>query len=176
MQSRVTYLNLKGNKMFNLVDFVAIAIIAWSVVSFVAAAVLIPKHIKALKELKAARYYNEQLLHDLASSKFKLAQARSKGAVMDRDRELSQAVVFIADLLQELEVKTLRPLQFLGDDALIAVVREELERRVTHRTLVESVWGTEGGASDPWKIASKVGGAAFRVVDKAKRGKLVSEF
>lgn len=160
--------------MFNLVDFVAIAIIAWAAVSFVAAAVLIPKHIKAFKELKAARYYNEQLLHDLSRSQYKLAQARSKGAVMDR--ELSQAAVFIADLLQELEVKTLRPLQFLGDDAMIAVVREELERRVTHRTLVESVWGSEGGASDPWKIASKVGGASFRVVDKAKRGKLVSEF
>ena len=159
--------------MFNLVDFTALAIIVWSIVSLVAAAVLIPKHIKALKELKAARYYNELLLHDLSRSQYKLAQARSKGAVMDRD--LSKAVVFIADLLQELEVKTIRPLQFLGDDALIAVVREELERRVTHRTLVVSFDGSKGDSIDAWKIASKVGGAAFRVVDKAKRGKLLAD-
>lgn len=155
------------------VDFLAGIIIALAV-AFLVAIVPVFLYIRKLhKTLQGSRNYAARLekyrseaFAELSKAKYDLALARWKHS--NSDGELSKAVVYIADLLGELDTIKQRPLALLSDDRLVAIVRGELERRVVARSEYRGVVITEGNH----KIASKVGGAAFRVVDKAKRGKL----
>lgn len=95
-----------------------------------------------------------------------------KAVSKDAKRELLEVIEWNAQLLQEIEVRKAQPLASLTDDQLVEAIRKEVEGRVSGKYLA---WYATGETSDGqpfWKLASKVGGAAFRVVDKAKRGKL----
>lgn len=123
---------------------------------------------KARKALKDSRQYALGLQEEIAGLNYEasIIRAINKDAV----RELVDSIEFGAKLLQEIEDRKALPLRGLSDSALVEVVSKELTHRVEHRCLVEYAFGP---SDDPiWKIASKVGGAAFRVVDKAKRNKL----
>lgn len=152
-----------------LIQFLTIAI-AIAVVIVVALHIL-----KANKALKEARKFNLKLQGQNAMLQVRIAGQKGaeyalQSEVNNLEREILTLVAFAADLLQEIEERKALPLRGLTDEELVEVIREELTHRVEHRCLVEYAFGP---ADDPiWKIASKVGGAAFRVVDKAKRGKL----
>lgn len=155
------------------VDFLAGIIIALAVAFLVA---IVPAFLyirKLRKTLQGSRNYASRLekyrseaFAELSKAKYDLALADWKHFHLNDD--LSKAVVYIADLLGELDTIQQRPLALLSDDRLVATVRDELERRVVTRSEYRGVVITEGCH----KIASKVGGAAFRVVDKVKRRKL----
>lgn len=87
-------------------------------------------------------------------------------------KELMDTIEWNAQLLQEIEELKARPLHGLSDEQLVEAIHKELTNRVETRYLIQWIAGAEGGDEAIWKIASKVGGAVFRVVDKAKRGKL----
>lgn len=82
------------------------------------------------------------------------------------------AIEWNAELLKEIEERKAMPLRGLSDEQLVEAIRKELTYRVETRYLIQWAYGSAGGDDAIWKIASKVGGAAFRVVDNAKRGKL----
>ena len=123
---------------------------------------------KTRKALKDSRQYSLGLQEDITDAAFKTATLRAINK--DAVRELVDSIEFGAQLLQEIEDRKALPLRGLSDSALVEVVRKELTHRVEDRCLVEYAFGPS--AEPIWKIASKVGGAAFRVVDAAKRGKL----
>lgn len=148
------------------VDFLAGIIIALAV-AFLVAIVPVFLYIRKLrKTLQGSRHYAARLEKYRSGAFWELARSHEERNHLEG--ELSKAVVYIADLLGELDTIKQRPLALLSDDRLVAIVRGELERRVVARSEYRGVVITEGNH----KIASKVGGAAFRVVDKAKRGKL----
>lgn len=123
---------------------------------------------KARKALKDSRQYSLCLQKAIADATYETATLRAINK--DAVRELVDSIEFGAQLLQEIEDRKAFPLRGLFDEELVEVIREELTHRVEHRCLVEYAFGP---SDEPiWKIASKVGGAAFRVVDAAKRGKL----
>lgn len=123
---------------------------------------------KARKALEDSRQYALGLQGEITGLNYKASILRAINK--DLVGELVDSIEFGAKLLQEIEDRKALPLRGLSDSALVEVVSKELTHRVEHRCLVEYAFGP---SDDPiWKIASKVGGAAFRVVDKAKRGKL----
>lgn len=156
--------------MFNTTPDIVVNVIAFTLVFIlpVAALYLWAQLRKARKALEDSRQYSLGLQEDIADAAFKIATLRAINK--DAVRELVYSTEFGAQLLQEIEYRVERPLYGLSDSALVEAVRKELTHRVEDRCLVEYAFGP---SADPiWKIASKVGGAAFRVVDKAKRGKL----
>lgn len=156
--------------MFNTAADFAVNAIAFALVFIlpVVALYLWAQLHKARKALKDSRQYSLGLQKAIADAAFEVATLRAINK--DAVRELVDSIEFGAHLLQEIEDLKARPLHGLSDSALVEVVRKELTHRVEHRCLVEYAFGP---SDEPiWKIASKVGGAAFRVVDAAKRGKL----
>ena len=156
--------------MFNTAADFAVNASAFALVFIlpVAALYLLAQLHKARKALKDSRQYSLGLREDIDDAYFKIATLRAINK--DATRELVDSTEFGEKLQQEIEERKALPLRGLTDEELVEVIREELTHRVEHRCLVEYAFGP---SDDPiWKIASKVGGAAFRVVDKAKRGKL----
>ena len=128
---------------------------------------------KARKSLEDSRQYALGLQGEITGLNYKASILRAINK--DLVGELVDSIEFGAKLLQEIEDRKARPLHGLSDSALVEVVRKELEGRVVVNLLDEDEFGHPiNPEGDPaHKIASKVGGAAFRVVDKAKRGKLI---
>lgn len=163
--------------MFNTAADFAVNAIAFALVFIlpVVALYLWAQLHKARKALEDSRQYALGLQEEIAGLNYKASILRAinkdlRAINKDLVGELVDSIEFGAGLLQEIEDRKARPLHGLSDSALVEVVRKELTHRVEHRCLVEYAFGP---SDDPiWKIASKVGGAAFRVVDKAKRGKL----
>ena len=129
-------------------------------------------HIRKLrKALEDSRNYARCLEETLAGRRHAVSALRRSTDALTK--ELMDAIEWNALLLQEIEERKALPLRGVTDEELVEVVRKELTHRVEDRLLVEYAFGPP--AEPIWKIASKVGGAAFRVVDTAKRGKLFSE-
>lgn len=153
-----------------LIQFLTIAI---AIAVVIAVALHILKINKALKE---AREFNRKLQGQNALLQVRIAGQKGaeyalQSEVNNLEVEIRTIVAFAADLLQEIEERKALPLRGLTDSELVEVIREELTHRVEGYYLIDWAYGTT--SEEPfWKIASKVGGAAFRVVDKAKRGKL----
>lgn len=153
----------------SVIEFIAVSI---ALATLIAAWIVIRK---TRMELEQARAFNFELMQDIGRESFENLKLRveNKGLKDQNQKlqhELETAVAWTVDLFEELYDRKHFPLRGLTDDQLVEAIRAELTYRVEHRCLVEYAFGP---ADDPiWKIASKVGGAAFRVVDKAKRGKL----
>lgn len=131
-------------------------------------------HIRKLrKTLEDSRSYAKGLEETLTGKLLKVSALR--WSTDGLTKELQEAIEWNAQLLQEIEERKAQPLRDLSDEQLVEAIRKELTHRVETRYLNQWVYGPVVLTGDDaiWKIASKVGGAAFRVVDKAKRGKLV---
>lgn len=158
------------------VDFFA-GIIIILAVAFVVAIVPVCLFIQKLRNtIKDAREFNQELQGENAFLSLrvvsqKAAVKRLQGKATALNIALNTSVEFAADLLQEIEEHKALPLRGLTDEELVEAISKELTYRVEGYYLIDWAYGTS--SDDPiWKIASKVGGASFRVVDKAKRGKL----
>lgn len=153
-----------------LVNIIAAAII----IIAIAAVVAVPVVIKAFRVLKGrledARNLNEDLQRENSFNRASISFLKAFNKRLKA--ELADAVEWNAELLQEIEVRKAQPLGGLTDDQLVEAVRKEVEGRVSGKFLSWYACGETADGEPFWKLASKVGGAAFRVVDKAKRGKL----
>lgn len=154
----------------SVIEFIAVSI---ALATLIAAWIVTRK---TRKELEQAQAFNLELMQDIGRGSLECLKLRveNKG-LQDQNRklqhELETAVAWSVDLYEELDDRKRYPLRGLTDDQLVEVIREELTARVEAGYIVEWAYGFSS-ESPFWKIASKVGGAAFRVVDKAKRGKL----
>ena len=154
----------------SVIEFITVSI---ALATLIAAWIVIRK---TRKELEQARAFNFELMQDIGRESFNNLKLRveNKG-LKDQNQNLQHAletaVSWAVDLFEELHDRKRYPLRVLTDDQLVEVIREELTDRVEAGYIFE--WAYGASSENPfWKIASKVGGAAFRVVDKAKRGKL----
>lgn len=147
-----------------LIEFFALS---FAIATFIVAVLKIRK---LRKELADSRTEASNLRWEVAAKGFDLAF--HKAATKLLKQELQEAIEWNAELLQEIEARKAQPLAGLTDDELVEVIRKEVESRVSGKYVSWFVWGDTSDGQPYWKLASKVGGAAFRVVDKAKRGKL----
>lgn len=102
-------------------------------------------HSRKSKALKESRQFTELLAYQLLSKSFQVVCTE---ALIHKARK---DLAFHEDF----------PLFYVSDDALPEVIKEELE--VRHANSINPT---------DYKLASKCGGKAFRVVDAIKRGKL----
>ena len=130
-----------------LIEFFALSI---SIAVLLAALI---ENRKTRKALEYARDTNVFLLEHSAELAFKLAV--KEAANKDLKREVNAAKAQVAILTEF-------PLFYADADKLPQIVHDELVQRAANSIDLE----------DARKLASKVGGKAFRVVDAIKRGKL----
>ena len=150
----------------SVIEFIAVSI---ALATLLAAWIVIRK---TRKELATARSYNAQLVEQMINESCKNRRLRGENkGLKDQNQKLQHALETAVSWAEELHDRKRYPLRVLTDDQLVEVIREELTDRVEAGYIFE--WAYGASSENPfWKIASKVGGAAFRVVDKAKRGKL----
>lgn len=156
--------------MYDFSDILAALVILIAIGGLIFFPVAILHAHKLRKALEDSRSYAKGLEETLAGQRRKVSAL--KWATGELTKELMEAIEWNAQLLQEVEERKGHPLRGLTDDQLVEAIRKELTYRVETRYIIQYAYGSYGGDEAIWKIASKVGGAAFRVVDKAKRGKL----
>lgn len=156
--------------MYDFSDILAALVILIAIGGLIFFPVAILHIHKLRKTLEDSRSYAKGLEEDLAKNRHTVSSMRWLAAELST--EITGAIEWNAQLLQEIEELKARPLHGLSDDQLVEAIRKELTHRVETRYIIQYTYGSSGGDDAIWKIASKVGGAAFRVVDKAKRGKL----
>lgn len=158
--------------MFNTAADFAVNAIAFALVFIlpVVALYLWAQLRKARKALEDSRQYALGLQEEIAGLNYKASIIRAINK--DLVGELVDSIEFGAGLLQEIEARKAQPLGGLTDDQLVEAVRKEVEGRVSGKYLSWYICGETSDGQPFWKLASKVGGAAFRIVDKAKRNKL----
>lgn len=165
--------------MFNTAADFAVNAIAFALVFIlpVVALYLWAQLHKARKALEDSRQYALGLQEEITVLNYKASILRAinkdlRAINKDLVGELVDSIEFGAKLLQEIEARKAQPLGGLTDDQLVEAVRKEVEGRVSGKYLSWYVCGETSDGQPFWKLASKVGGAAFRIVDKAKRNKL----
>lgn len=155
--------------MYDFTDILAALVILIAIGGLIFFPVAILHAHKLRKSLRDARLHNSELQTELTRQNFRLSLNRA--VIRDLKEQLTGAIEWNAQLLQEIEERKAQPLRGLTDEQLVEAIRKELTYRVESEYFFE--WAFGASSEKPfWKIASKVGGAAFRVVDKAKRGKL----
>lgn len=158
--------------MYDFTDILAALVILIAIGGLIFFPVAILHAHKLRKALEDSRHYARGLEETLAKNRHTVSSMRWLAAELDK--EITGAIEWNAQLLQEIEERKALPLRDLSDEQLVEAIRKELTYRVEKLYLNQWVNGPVVLTGDEavWKIASKVGGAAFRVVDKAKRGKL----
>lgn len=147
-----------------LIEFISLSVV---IAALVAAWLTVRKANKALSD---SRNYAAILQKELAFSKANAVYLDAGNRKLKG--ELLEAIEWSAQLLQEIEARKAQPLGGLTDDQLVEAIRKEVEGRVSGKYLAWYACGETSDGQPFWKLASKVGGAAFRIVDKAKRNKL----
>lgn len=116
-------------------------------------------HSRKSKALKESRQLTSLLSEQLLSKSFQVICKEAH--IKDLKAYNAHREALIHKARKELAFHADFPLFYVSDDALPEVIKEELEMRHAN-----SINPTD------YKLASKCGGKAFRVVDAIKRGKL----
>lgn len=136
-----------------LIEFLALSIgIALVVVNWII-------HSRKSKALKESRQFTALLVDQLLSKSFQVICKEAHIKDLKAHNAYQEALIHKAH--KDAAFLKDFPLVYVSDDALPEVIKEELEQRHAN-----SINPTD------YKLASKCGGKAFRVVDAIKRGKL----